>query len=70
MSKYRTNLDACPEGAAIVDYLIEHGPSTSCEMKDAGLVVTHGLTYRLHLDGYIKKCKGTRKGHNIWRSNI
>lgn len=41
----------------ILSFLREHGPSSTAEMRAAGLKLEHGTMRRLHDDGYVKRAE-------------
>lgn len=64
----RYSLRAHPEAAAIVEYLREHGPATSREMRSAGLDATHSNLLHLKVSGYIEKARIDPQGTAVWRA--
>lgn len=53
---------------AILAYLREHGPSSTAEMRGAGLKLEHSTMRRLHDEGLVKRKMTNPRGSNkyLW----
>ena len=49
---------------AILAYLREHGPSSTAEMRGAGLALEHGTMRRLHDEGLVRRKLVGSRGSN------
>lgn len=54
-SPAKSMLSKVPECRQILEYLEEHGPSTTQEIRASGIEYSHGLTRRMHDAGLIRR---------------
>lgn len=56
---------------SILAYLQKHGPSSTAEMRAAGLKLEHNTMRRLHDDGYVRRAEVSarpdRRNEHAWR---
>lgn len=65
MTNYR-NLERDPRTGPILEYLAQNPDSTTKQMRDAGLDVPQGLTFRMRQAGMIRRTANVKQ-RTTWR---